>query len=176
MRQKLTFLTINAVGGITVLASYAYGAQQYADAVPALWGDIPQWMMGFYTINMLLAAAGYLMMFFYVLKSLPEDCRTDNGGLLFERLNTLSAVILFCSALWMPLSFAVLTAPNMDLWLCIRAVLLATGIAALVFAHQIAKYAEDRGVLFTLALCAYAFFCVQTALLDALIWPYYFPL
>lgn len=175
-RQKLTYLVINCLGGAAVLGSYAYGFVQYPDSVDALWGDVPEFLLGFYSINMLLAAAGYLLAFAYIMKCLPADCRTDNGGLLFERLNGLTALILFCSALWMPLSFALLDASNTDLWWCIRAVLFGTGTGAVFIAHQLYTYAEDRGLFLTLTLCGYFFFCIQTALLDALIWPYYFPI
>lgn len=175
-RQKLIYVLINCLGGAAVLGSYGYGFVQYPDAVQQLWGDVPQALLGLYSTNMLFAAAGYLLVFAYVLRYLPADCRTHNGGLLFERLNGLTGLILFCSALWMPLSFALLEAPNLDLWWCIRAVLFGTGAGALVIAHQLYRYAENRNWLLTLALSGYFFFCLQTALLDALIWPYYFPI
>jgi hypothetical protein len=175
-RQKLVYLAINVVGGLAVLGSYAYGFIQDPDLVQQLWGDVPQALLGLYNINMLLASTGYLLMLSYILTCLPADCRSDSGGLVFERLNYLTGLILFCSALWMPLSFALLDTPNLDLWWCIRAVLFGTGASALVCAYQVHKYAEKRGLFLKIALCAYFFFCVQTALLDALIWPYYFPI
>lgn len=174
--QKLIYILINCLGGAAVLGSYAYGFVQYPEAVDQLWGDVPDSLLGVYSINMLLAAAGYLLVFAYVIKYLPADCRTNSGGLLFERLNGLTAVILFCSTLWMPLSFALLDASNLDLWWCIRAVLFGTGAGAILIAHQLYKYAENRNVFLTVALSGYFFFCLQTALLDALIWPYYFPI
>lgn len=174
--QKLIYLVINCLGGAAVLGSYAYGFIQYPDAVQQLWGEVPQALLGFYNINMLLAAAGYLLMFGYIIVQLPAGVRTDSGGLVFERLNVITALILFCSALWMPLSFALLDASNLDLWWSIRGVLFGTALGALLTAHQIYKYAEARSIFFTLALCGYFFFCVQTVLLDALVWPYYFPL
>ncbi len=175
-KQKLSFLAINCLGGIAVLGSYAYGFVHYPELVPQLWGEVPQSLFRIYNINMLLATAGYLLMFGYVLKCLPADCRSNSGGLLFERLNFLTGIILFCSALWMPLSFALLDAPNLDLWWCIRAVLVSTGACALLFAYQIHKYAERRGLFLKVALFGYVFFCVQAVLLDALVWPYYFPI
>lgn len=175
-RSKLLFILLNVIGGIAVLGSYAYGFVHYPDSVQALWGDVPESLLGVYSGNMFLAAAGYLLVFAYLLSRQPADSRVDNGGLLFERLNWLFAVILFCSALWMPLSFALLEAPNQDLWWCIRAVLFGTGISALIVGQQLLRYGADRGPLFKVALGAYVFFCFQTAVLDALIWPYFFPI
>ena len=174
--HKLLFVLINVVGGIAVLGSYAYGFVAYPDAVAALWGDVPEGLIGVYTGNMFLAATGYLLVFAYLLSQVPTDTRTGNGGLLFERLNMLYGAVLFCSALWMPLSFALLDAPNQDLWWCIRAVLLTTGIAAIVIGLQVHRHAVQRGRLFKVALAGYLFFCLQTAVLDALIWPAFFPI
>lgn len=175
-RQKLLFIIINTLGGVAVLGSYAYGFMQYPEAVDQLWGGVPESLLGVYSSNMLLAATGYLLVFGYVLMKIPGDTRTRNGGLLLERLNVLHAVILFCSALWMPLSFALLEAPNQDLWWCIRVVLFGTGASAIAVGWHLHRYATDRGLWFRAAAVGYLFFCLQTAVLDALIWPYYFPI
>lgn len=176
MGQKTLFVLINVLGGIAVLGSYIYGFNAYPDAVGALWGDVPEALLGVYTGNMFLAASGYLLVFAYLLSQVPADTRTSSGGLLFERLNMLFGAVLFCSALWMPLSFALLDAPNQDLWWCIRAVLLTTGISSLLIGLQVYRHAVQRGALFKLALAGYVFFCLQTAVLDALIWPAFFPI
>ncbi len=174
--MKALFILINVVGGAAVLGSYIYGFSAYPDSVDALWGGVPEGLIGVYSGNMLLAASGYLLMFAFLLLKVPSDARTSNGGLLFERLNSLYFLILLCSALWMPLSFALLKAPNIDLWWSIRAVLLGTGISSLLVGYEVYRHASERGRFLTITLIAYGFFCLQTAVLDALIWPWYFPI
>lgn len=174
--MKVLFVIINILGGIAVLGSYGYGFSAYPESVEALWGEVPQHLLGLYTINMVLAAAGYLLVFAYALLKVPANTRTSSGGLLFERLNALYFLILFCSALWMPLSFALLDAPNADLWWSIRAVLFGTGFSALLVGYELYRHAPERGTFLTLALCGYVFFCFQTAVLDALVWPWFFPI
>jgi hypothetical protein len=91
-------------------------------------------------------------------------------------VNGLYAAILASAALWMPLTFVMLEQPAAALWLLIRLVLATTGIGsvALLVAFLTLR-PRPTGVLFPLAIVGLVFFCIQTAVLDALVWPAFFP-
>jgi hypothetical protein len=173
--RKILFLLINLVGGGAVLGSYVYGFITLTDTT-ALWGGVPEAMRPVYGVNMWLAAAGYLVAFTWLLLKADPERSLPNGTPLFERLNWLYTVILFGSALWLPTTAALLQAPDPALWLGVRAILAAVGIAALsVLLVLWQQRRVEGGVFYTLALVGLLPFCLQTAVLDALIWPYYFP-
>jgi hypothetical protein len=88
----------------------------------------------------------------------------------------LQAVALVGSALWMPLTFLYLDAPSAGLWWLIRIDLLGVGLAALGIIAALAV-AEPRpaSVWRALALLGSVLFAFQTLVLDALVWPAYFP-
>jgi hypothetical protein len=80
------------------------------------------------------------------------------------------------SALWLPLTFAMLEAPSAGLWLAIRVTLALVGLGSLGLMAAIASALPRGGHgARRIALVGTLFFALQTALLDALIWPAYFP-
>jgi hypothetical protein len=88
----------------------------------------------------------------------------------------LYALILVPSALWLPLTFEMLEAPSAALWVAIRGVLglVAVGSLGLVAALASARPPEAP-VARAVALAGAAAFSFQTAVLDACLWPAYFP-
>jgi hypothetical protein len=171
----VTLLWLNVLGGAAVLGSYAWGLAGHPESRGALWGGVPESLRSLYTASMLLAAAGYFAFGFFVLFRLDPD-RVSVGRFGFGLFHALYALILIPSALWLPLTFEMLAAPSAALWLAIRAVLalVALGSLGLVAALAFAAPAESplaRGVALAGALA----FSFQTALLDALVWPAYFP-
>ena len=57
MRSNRTALIVlNLVGGIAVLASYAWGIGGHPDARNALWGGVPDSLRPLYTVSMFSAA------------------------------------------------------------------------------------------------------------------------
>jgi hypothetical protein len=86
------------------------------------------------------------------------------------------AAVLAASALWMPLTFAMLDTPSPWLWLAIRAVLVVVAVGSLAILIAVSTAApRPDGWAHRLAVGGAIAFCVQTAVLDALIWPAYFP-
>jgi hypothetical protein len=117
----------------------------------------------------------YFPMTLYVLFGLdPERTRVRRLG--WRTFLALYALVLFPSALWMPLTFAMLGAPSTPLWLAVRGVLALVGIGALGVLGAIAV-ARPRGprLAWLAALIGAAAFVLQTAVLDAVVWPAYFP-
>jgi len=58
-RQNLALALLNALGGVAVLGSYAYAFSYSSELRAGLWGGVPDSLQPIYTGNMLLAAAGY---------------------------------------------------------------------------------------------------------------------
>jgi hypothetical protein len=173
-RRKM--LAINLVGGVAVLGSYAYGLATHPEIRGQVWGGVPDSLRPFYSVSMLLAAAGYFAFSYFVFFRLdPKRTRVGSSAGL-SVFNLLYVLILLPSALWMPLTFAMIEAPGAALWWAIRLVLCVAGAASLGMLAAILK-AQSPGAnsVRWLAVLGSALFCVQTALLDAVVWPVYFP-
>jgi hypothetical protein len=136
-----------------------------------LWGGVPENIRPFYTANMFVAAAGYFAFVFFTLFRLsPTEARVF-GRFGFGLFNFIYAAILLPSALWMPLSLlAVETASPALVWV-VRLVLAVVALASLglFISLLVVKPAQPRWAQ-TLAVIGSIAFCVQTVLLDAIIW------
>jgi hypothetical protein len=170
---RRTFVALNVLGGIAVLASYAWGVFLRPESMGALWGGVPEALRPAYQANMLLAALGYFAFTSYVLRLRPAAVRVSLR-LGYTTFLVLYALVLLPSALWLPLTVSYVAAPGAPLWVAIRAVLVAVGVGSLgLVAALLALRDPPRGR--ALALAGLVPFCVQTALLDAIVWPLYFP-
>jgi len=171
-RQKQAMLWINVLGGVAVLGSYAQGLSTHPGAVDALWGGVPQGLRTLYTAGMLVAAAGYFAFTQFLLFQLNPDEAQIGKRFGFGVFNGLYAAILVPSALWMPLTFAWLAHPSGGLWWAIRLVLAVVGLASLGLLEALLTVEPRRPAwAYWLAVAGSIGFCVQTAVLDALIWP-----
>lgn len=174
-QQKLMLL-INLIGGTAVLASYAYCLAVNPETRGGLWGHVPLTIQPLYTISMLLAAAGYFpFTFLLVLRTEPNEARVG-GRFPFAIFNLLYVLILFPSALWMPLTFSIMGQWSTALWWTTRLVLATVGLASLGLVIALSQLTPRRHPLaHALAIAGAIAFFVQTGLLDALVWPAYFP-
>jgi hypothetical protein len=166
---------INLFGGLAVLGSYAYCLIAYSAQAGDFWGGVPDGLRPLYTVNMGLAAAGYFAFTYFLLYRLKPAA--DHAGRFgFGTFNALYAMILVPSALWMPLTFAMLESPSDGLWWAIRLTLAAVGIGSLgLLAGLVAVRPRPPSLAHKLAVAGSVAFCSQTAILDALVWPAYFP-
>ena len=86
------------------------------------------------------------------------------------------ALILLPSALWMPLTFGMIENPSSGLWLSIRLTLAAVGIGSLMLVAALLQLQpRSPNGAYRLAVVGSIAFTFQTAVLDALVWPAYFP-
>ena len=177
MASRSSFAVLNVVGGLCVLGSYAVGLALHPESRGAVWGDLPASLQPLYTLCMLLAAAGYFLFTHYVCFALDTARVRVFGRFGFGAFTALYALILLPSALWMPLTFRFIEEGGLPLWIAIRGVLLLVGLASLALIAAIAS-AEPRAGSWPrrTALLGAGLFSLQTALLDALVWPAYFPL
>lgn len=173
--QRRTAVAINLLGGASVLGSYAYCLMSYPARVGDFWGGVPDGLRSLYTVNMFLAAAGYFAFTFFLLFRMnPAVGRGRSFGL--GTFNALYALILIPSALWMPLTFAMLESPGDGLWWSIRLTLAAVGVGSLgLLVGLVAARPSPSSLTHKLAVVGSLAFCFQTAILDALVWPAYFP-
>jgi hypothetical protein len=157
-----------------VLGSYVYGFAHWPDAVSAMWGGVPEAIRPLYTSWMFVAAAGYLAFTYLFFFRTDAAAARLLGGRGYGALNGLYALVLVGSALWMPATKLHLDGalPFALVWLDLLGV--AAGSLGLLAAVATLAPRPPR-VLRALALAGAAGFCVQTVLLDAIVWPLIFP-
>lgn len=175
LSRRRTMAGINLLGGLAVLGSYAYCLSAYSAQAGDFWGGVPDGLRPLYTVNMGLAAAGYFAFTYFLMYRLkPTSGGSERFGL--GTFNSLYVMILLPSALWMPLTFAMLESPSEGLWWTIRLTLAAVVIGSLgLLAGLVAVRPRSPSLAHKLAIAGSLAFCLQTAILDALVWPAYFP-
>ena len=126
--QKYLFFSINVLGGIAVLSSYAFGLITEVEIRDNLWGNIPEIVRPYYTLCMVLAAIGNFFFTNYILQNiiLNDESRFN----LLITINLLYAGFILPSALWMPMTFSVIESPSLFLWIVIRLILLIVGFSS----------------------------------------------
>jgi hypothetical protein len=174
--QQIILGVINIIGGILVIGSYLYGIKTNPDTKGDAWGGIPAAIKPLYTISMLLAAAGYFAFSSFIIFSLdPMEVAAANS-FSYSIFIVAYVLILFPSAIWMPLTFAMLRNPRRILWWSIRLTLAVVGIGSLGLLVLLLMLNHDEPAWrLWLAVAGSILFCIQTAILDALVWPVYFP-
>lgn len=168
---KLATVVINLLGGAAVLGSYAWGFSALPNASSALWGGVPPAARPLYTLGMLLAAAGYFLFTYFILFRLPVEETRVAGSWGYSLFNLLYAAILIPSALWLPLTISAIGAFTPSGPRLVRADLLIVALAslALLLALLRVEPRPDRKA-YRRALVGCALFCLQTVVLDAIVW------
>lgn len=174
--EQRSLALLNVIGGLAVLGSYALAFVISPDIRAGLWGGVPESLRGLYTVNMFLAAAGYFpFTAVLVLKSTADSFRTETGW-PHLRLVAFYGLVLVPSAMWLPLTALMIENPSTLLWWTIRLVLFAVGIGGLGLLVSALRVARARGgALPWLGFTGTLPFFLQTGILDALVWPAYYP-
>lgn len=176
MKPRAPLALLNVVGGIAVLASYALAFRHPPEVRDALWGGVPATLQPLYTASMLAAALGYFPMTWLFVAGAPAypAARTP----CHDRTVLLAyAAILVCSALWLPLTVELILAPSLLLYWVVRLVLFGVAGGALFVLARTAQHARDgQGSARWLPVVGALAFCLQTVVLDALVWPAFYTL
>lgn len=179
-RQKL-LAGLVLLGGTAVLGSYAWGLAA-ASAGPAghlagaLWGELPPALLPAYQANMVLATAGFFAYSYFLLLAVDAEAVRIGARFRFGLFFVLYAGILIPSSLWMPLALAMVRQPGDLLWWAIRAVLAVVGLSSLgLTAALLALEPRRPRGAYWLAVAGSVPFALQTMVLDALLWPAFFP-
>ena len=170
--QQIILVIINVLGGTAVIGSYIYGFVTNPGSGNALWGGVTGWLRSAYGISMILAALGYFAFVYFILFRINPSEIQIAGRFDFSLFYYLFIGILLPSAVWMPLTHAMVSNPSSTLWIWIRIVLIVVGIAscALVWA-LLSLQPKETGMLYWLAVAGSAYFAFHTAVLDMLLWP-----
>jgi hypothetical protein len=173
---KIALLVVNILGGIAVLGSYFLGFATHPRSSSALWGNVPPFLLIPYTVSMLAAAAGYLAFTSFLLFGVRQETEADRRRFAYRSLPWIYLAVLAPSAAWMPLTFIMLDHPSLLLWAAIRVVLGIVGLASIaLFLWILGTRPKGRRWFRALALAGAVLFILQTAVLDAIVWPAFFP-
>ncbi len=171
-QPKLITIIIIALGGVLVLGSYVQGMVANPGKASALWGGVPKSALPAYTVMMLLAAVGYLLFTYFLLfRASPLGVNPD-----FRLYAVIYAIILIPSALWMPLTVQMVSQPSPVTWFAIRLALILVGLAAFAMLYSLITIKpRPQDWSYWAAIAGSSAFFLHTAVLDALIWPRFFP-
>jgi len=171
---RRNFALLNVIGGVLVVATYGWGAVAESTMMASLWGGVPEAIRPLYTANMLLSAAGYFFFAPYILLRVDSDRLDILGGFGYSLFSKFMMLVLLPSACWLPLTSMMLSQPSPGLWVAIRVVLalVAVGSLGLFFSLWTLRPPREPGRV--AALVGLVPFCLQTVVLDALVWPEYF--
>ncbi len=176
MRQtkKIIWILIILLGGCAVIGSYIHGFLTHSNAPRILWGGVPAGLRTLYTTCMLVAAAGYFALVNFVVRLDPRET-TVFGRFGFGIFNILFLFVLVPSALWMPLTFLTIERSSATLAWIVRLdlALVAAGSAGLLLAALNTR-PHPSGAGYILAIVGSAALCLQTVILDAIVWSIYF--
>lgn len=176
-QSKTSLALLNVIGGIAVLGSYVHGIATNPLTRGEVWGGVPDALKPLYTVSMLCAAAGYFLFSYYIFFRVDAGRARIARKLGYGVFHTLYCGVLVFSALWMPLTFAMLEQPSLALWYAIRVTLAIVGIASLgILASLLTLRPREPGMAYGAAVLGSVAFCIQTALLDAVVWPAFFPI
>ncbi len=175
-RLKRTLAGIVLLGGAAVLVSYAYSLSLAPAAQASLWGGVRARLLPVYVPSMALAMAGYFAFTYFLLfPANPDRLRVANrfGYGLFHGLYLM---ILLPSALWLPLTSAMVQQPSGTLWFLIRLVLALVGVASIgLLLALLGLQPRQPARVYWLAVAGSVAFSFQTAVLDLFVWTALFP-
>lgn len=172
--KKAVWALINLLGGTAVIGSYAYGFITHPDASQVLWGGVPTGLRPLYTACMFAAAAGYLAVAYFVLR-LDTQETTVFGRFGFGVISFLYILVLVPSALWMSLTQLAIEHAS-ALWIGVVRLdlaLVAAGSLGLLLAVLTTR-PRPSAARYVLALAGSGALCLQTVVLDAVVWSFFF--
>lgn len=174
--MKMLWIVLNLVFGPLVLVSYLGSAMVWdAETVAGLWGAVPEAARPLYTANMFLAAAGYFSFGYYLLRRIDAERVEIFGRFGFGVFTLAYGVVLVGSCLWMPLTCAAIAGARDALVPVIFGVLAAVAGGSLLLLAALGS-ARPRTAprARAIAIVGACFFCLQTVVLDGIVWPLHF--
>jgi hypothetical protein len=174
--RRLTLGWIIILGGLAVLASYGLVSAVDPEALNRFWGGVPQAWLPYYLGSMLLATLGYFAYTYFVFFQVEPQQTRIAGRFGYGLFPVLYLMILVPSALWMPLTWAMVQQPANSLWIVIRLALAMVGLGSLgVLIALLTLRPRQPAWAYWLAVVGSIAFSIQTAVLDAFVWTALFP-
>jgi hypothetical protein len=173
--QKQRMAGIVLLGGAAVLVSYAYSLAIDPATRAGLWGGVPQALLPGYVASMALAAAGFFAFTYFLFVHVDPDRARIAGRFRYSLFLGLYLLILGPSALWLPLTSAMIQQPGSLLWLGIRLVLALVGLGSVALLSALLTLRPRQPLpAYWLAVAGAVAFCIQTAVLDLFVWTAFF--
>ena len=173
--QQIILLVINVVGGAAVIGSYALGLVANPGSGGALWGETSESIRLVYSISMIPAALGYFAFIYYILFRLSPLEVTIANSLGYSTFYWIFIGILVPSALWMPLTFAMIANPSAGMWFGVRSVLVLVGLSSFALLWALLSLnVKEPEIPYWLAVAGSSYFAFHTGILDMLLWPVLF--
>lgn len=171
MHPKKSLLLMILVGGVAVLASYYFGLRSVAGNSSYLWGGIPAVVRPYFTVTMLLGAAGFLAFTSMILFRLDAEQTRLFSRFGYGAFHLIYALILIPSALWLPLTLlAFAQASPLILWSARLVLILVAAASLAMLGAMITLVPRKKTWHRRLPMIGNVFFCIQTVLLDAVVW------
>lgn len=169
--EAIVLLVIIVLGGVAVIGSYVVGIRGKEGAAATLWGGVPAKIRPLYGVSMILSAAGFLAVLYYVFFRLTPGEVVIGDRFGFEIFFPIFVLILAPSALWLPSSKRYVERPSTIMWIAVRVVLLIVGLASIAMALAFfALEVDGRDAAYWAATVGSCYFAFHTFVLDAVIW------
>ncbi len=169
--QKI-FLIVTTILGSLVLLSYVLGLRA-GEGADALWGGTPEKIRGVYTASMIVSATAYLIATVFIFMNMNNKELTLPFSLNMNIFIILYAILLVCSAVWIPLINQMVANPSTLIWVLIRASLILVGLSSLAILFLLIKISpRPTGALYWSSVVGMTLFFIHTGILDAFLWPY----
>jgi hypothetical protein len=154
-----------------VIGSYILGLSAHPEAVDALWGGVPRIVQPYYSAGMILAAIGYFAFTYFLLFRIDPGKTIVFGSGDARIFLFLYLGILVFSALWMPATFWAIEKQRLLLVWVVRIILILVGLFSLgLLAALSGTQPREPAWAHALAAIGSICFCIQTVLLDAIVW------
>ena len=169
MSSQTIFLVVNLLGGFAVLGGYIAFLSSYPQHGEALWGGIHGDLRKVFIGSMFLAAAGYLVFCFYVVRL--HGLSGDQGMSLHLWVTMMSTIFLVSAALWMPATISFIHQGHTIFWVVAITSLWITAGSLLALTAILVLNSDLPATMGRyLAILGIAYISFHCLVLDALIW------
>jgi len=162
MSFDIKYLVTLFVLGIILLCSYYYYYKTYSYS-PQLWGRIKKPFIYIYYISMILAAIGFVLLFYYLFQTIKMQQKDIDN--IFYTLLTIVIVSMF----WMPLSLQYIKDKKTYLKWIIIFILSIVSLSSFVLIYQVYNI-NDTSLLKNLALFGIICFSIHVFIFDNILW------
>ena len=173
---KTWMLLINVIGGVCILGGYVQGLMSHPHNRHLLWGGVPEAYRGVYTFMMFPAAIGYLCALWVLWRHLMPGEVQILGTDSINYFNVCFVFFLVSAAAWMPLTLAYLDHGSASLLPWVFGVLAVTAVFSLGLLWGVSQLGTHLTLIqYRMAWVGLCALCIQTVMLDALVWIRLFP-
>ena len=173
--ESILLLVVIVLGGAAVIASYVVGLKGKSGAADTLWGGVPPRIRPLFGLSIIISAAGFLAVLYYVFFRMDPTEAVVGGRFGFAILFPIFVLILVPSAFWLRMSRQYVDAPSPLNWVLVRTILFLVGLGSIGLTWAFfALEVEERDAAYWAATVGSCYLAFHTVVLDALIWAWLF--